>query len=293
MDKRDAFGNCHPFVNILYFILVIGCGVILMHPITLAISFLCAFIYSIYLSGRKMLRFNILYMIPLILITAIMNPLFNRQGATILFYMNGRQITLESTLFGVATALMLVTVILWFTSFNKIMTSDKLIYLFGKIIPAMSLVLAMSLRFIPRFNEQIKAVATAQQCIGKDVKNGKMLDRARHGIKILSIMTTRAFEDAIETADSMKNRGYGLPGPTHFSIFKFDKRDKLILIFLTLCGGYILFGGFTGRFSFTYFPEIQNIFPESISLFAAYFALCAMPIFISIWEDMSSCKTLK
>ena len=36
-------------------------------------------------------------------------------------------------------------------------------YLFGKVIPAFSLLLSMTLRFVPRFTEQIKRVAEAQQ----------------------------------------------------------------------------------------------------------------------------------
>ena len=70
------------------------------------------------------------------------------------------------------------------------MTSDKFIYLFGKLIPAMSLILSMVLRFVPKFKNQIEKVSDAQKCIGRDVTNGNTLAKAKYGMKILSIMTT-------------------------------------------------------------------------------------------------------
>ena len=109
------------------------------------------------------------------------------------------------------------------------MTSDKFVYLFGRVIPALSLVLSMTLRFVPKFKAQIQVVSEAQRCVGRDVSNGSVLQRLRNGITILSIMVTWALENAIETADSMKSRGYGLPGRTAFSIYRFDSRDKAAL----------------------------------------------------------------
>lgn len=96
------------------------------------------------------------------------------------------------------------------------MTSDKFVYLFGRIIPALSLVLSMSLRFVPRFTAQIKVISNAQKCVGRDVGSGGLIKRAKQGIKILSILVTWALENAIDTADSMKDRGYGLPGAPPF-----------------------------------------------------------------------------
>lgn len=44
-------------------------------------------------------------MIPFLLFMAVMNPVFNHQGVTILFYLNnGNPITKESILYGVAAA---------------------------------------------------------------------------------------------------------------------------------------------------------------------------------------------
>ena len=77
------------------------------------------------------------------------------------------------------------------------MTSDKFIYLFGRMIPALSLVFAMVLRFVPKFQAQFRVISQGQQCIGRDLSQGNLLTRARNGLTILSILTTWALENAI------------------------------------------------------------------------------------------------
>ena len=105
--------------------------------------------------------------------------------------------------------------------------------------------------------------------------------RARNGITILSIMITWALENAIETADSMKSRGYGLPGRTAFSIYRFDSRDRTALIWFLFCGIYIVIGANFGGIYWRYFPTMKGVVPGvfPISVFVCYFMLCATPCF--------------
>jgi len=287
MNHKDAFAHYHPLINMLYFMLVIAFSMIFLHPICLVISFACAFSYSVYLNGKKALKFALIFLLPMLFLTAVINPLFSHQGVTILTYLpNGNPLTLESMVYGLAAALMLITVVSWFACYNAVMTSDKFVYLFGRIIPALSLTLSMALRFMPRFREQIKIVANAQRCLGRNVSKGSLLKRARYGIKILSIMITWALENAIETADSMKSRGYGLPGRTAFSIFRFDRRDRNALLFLLCCTGYIVTGAILGGLRFLYYPMIIGSWtPYSISLFAIYLTLCALPLYLNRREN--------
>lgn len=285
---KDAFSTYHPVVNFIYFTLVLVFAMFLMHPVCLALSFIAAFTYSLRLNGRRVLRFNLKYMLPLMLLTALLNPLFNHQGMTVITYLGtGNPLTLESILYGLAAAAMLVTVIGWFSCYNAVMTSDKFIYLFGRIIPSLSLLFSMVLRFVPRFKAQLKTVSAAQRCIGRDTSTGTLRQRARHAIAIISIMTTWALENAIETADSMKARGYGLPGRTAFSIYHFERRDKQVLL-LTLClGVYVLIGAIYGSLGFSYFPALRYapITPYSISVFIAYPLLLTLPLIIDRKED--------
>ena len=285
---KDSFSGYHPAVNFIYFALVLLFSMFFMHPVCLGISLLCAFCYSLYLNGGKALRFNLRYMLPMTAVAALVNPAFNHEGATILTYLrDGNPLTLESILYGIAAGVMLAAVITWFSCYNAIMTSDKFVYLFGRVIPALSLILSMALRFVPRFKAQLKVISDAQKCVGRDISNGSVLQRIRHGVKILSVMVTWALENSIETADSMKSRGYGLPGRTAFSIYRFDRRDRIALLFFILCGGYILAGFVSGGLHWRYFPTVKGVRsePYSISLYLSYLALCISPVIIDLKED--------
>jgi energy-coupling factor transport system permease protein len=288
MANRDAFSGCHPIVNFAYFALVIGFSMVHTHPAALAASLVCAFSYSVYLGGGKALRRGLLFMIPMMLFAALINPAFNHRGGTILTYLpSGNPLTLESILYGIAAAVMLAAVITWFSCFNQVMSFDKFIYLFGRVIPALSLFLSMSLRLVPRFRAQIRIISDAQKCVGRDVSDGGMLRKAKHGIRILSIMITWVLENTIETADSMKSRGYGLPGRTAFSIYRFDRRDRKMLTFILACGAYITAGTGLGGLYGRYFPTFRanwDIYTFSIVL--VYLALGAAPLILNLREDL-------
>ena len=285
--KMSEFKTYHPIVNFVYFVFVIGFSCFFMHPVCLCISLASGFTYSVILKGRKAIKTNLIYMLPMIVAMALINPAFNHEGVTIIDYLpSGNPLTLESIIYGLCAAIMIVSVLCHFSCYNEVMTSDKFIYLFGKIIPAMSLIISMTLRFVPKFSAQLKVVANAQRCMGRDVSNGSIIKRAKNGLNILSIMTTWSLESAIETADSMKSRGYGIPGRTAFSIFTFDKRDKKALVCILLLGIYTFVGNLMGEIDFRFFPSMKTaeVSVFGISVFAAYFLLCICPIIIEIWE---------
>ncbi|WP_435171602.1 energy-coupling factor transporter transmembrane component T [Paenibacillus glycanilyticus] len=279
--NRSGFAGYHPLINFIYFTAVLLFGMFFMHPVMQGIALVSASVYSILLRGKGAVRFQLVFMLPLLLFTAFINPAFNHAGVTILFYLkSGNPVTLESILYGISSACMFVTILIWFSCYNAVMTSDKFIYLFGKLIPAMSLILSMVLRFVPRYKEQIKRISYAQRGIGKDVSQGNIIQRARNGLKLLSIMTTWALENAIETADSMKSRGYGLPGRTSYSLYRFDNRDKGFMAVMLSLIVMILIGEANGLNSMRFFPSIKAaaITPFSFLIYAAYLSLCMLPV---------------
>lgn len=291
----NEFKTYHPIVNFIYFVFVIGFSCFFMHPVCLAISFVCGFTYSVMLKGKKTIKNNLFYMLPVMIATALINPAFNHEGVTVIAYLpSGNPLTYESIIYGLAASVMVVSVICHFSIYSEIMTSDKFIYLFGKIIPAISLIISMTLRFVPRFVAQLKVVSNAQKCIGRDVSNGSIIKRAKNGLNILSIMTTWALENAIETADSMKSRGYGLKGRTAFSNFIFDSRDKKALAAIMITGLYSFVGALCDGMYFRYFPSIKSadISFFEISLCISYLLLFLIPIIIELW-GVKKWKSLK
>lgn len=177
---------------------------------------------------------------------------------------------------------MLCAVLLWFVCYNRVLTSDKFVYLFGRVIPALSLVLSMTLRFVPRFKQQMDTVRQSQFCIGRDASSGSVWQRAKKAVTIFSIMVTWALENAIETADSMKSRGYGLKGRTAFSIFRMEERDRYALLWLGFCGVYLTCGAMAGGLKWWYFPALTGTLaqPMTVSFYLVYLALCLTPVIL-------------
>lgn len=289
MKYKDTFSTYHPFVNLIYFVFVIGITIFILHPLVLFISFSSSFIYSIKLNGKRAIKFNLIYMIPMLLIASLINPLFVHEGSTILAYFyNDNPLTLESIAYGATSALMLVSVIMWFSCYNVVMTSDKFIYLFGRIIPGLSLILSMVLRFVPKFKSQTKIISNSQKCIGRDVTNGNIRERLKHGLKIISIMVTWALENGVDTADSMNARGYGLRGRTSFSNFRFDSRDRVLTMIISILVFLIMFGIFKGHTYIRFYPTIKlaDFSILSMIVLICYFLICFIPIIIDIREDL-------
>ncbi len=276
----------HPLVNFSYFAFVIGLACTQMHPFMLCSSLVCSFLYTCILDGKKTLH-SLTFLLPAMVLTAVVNPLFNHEGMTILGYLpNGNPLTLESIIYGLCAAASLVSVLCFFICFSSVMTSDKFMYLFGKIIPSLSLILSMTLRFVPLFVERLKKTAEVQKCIGKGLDEKGVFRKIKNALRILSITVTWALENAIDTADSMKARGYGTGKRTAFSNYRLEKRDIVALLYILLLGTYVIIGNVSGQMDFSFYPVIKStpITIYSTSVFVSYFLLCMTPVIIELWE---------
>lgn len=292
----DRFKKYHPIVNFTYFAIVLLFTMFMMHPVMICISLFCGICYLLYLKGIKHLLRSMRYMFIMILMIIIINPMFNHEGMTILFYLdNGNPVTRESIIYGIFMSLLFISVLIWFGCYNEVMTSDKFVYLFGRIIPHLSLTLSMTLRYVPRFKAQFHEVRDAQKCIGRDITDGNIIVRIRNFAKIVSIMISWSLENSIETADSMKSRGYGLPGRTAFTIFRFDKRDGKTFMFMVLCTLLLLAGIMQGEMYYRYYPTFeQALFDwKMIILYIIYGVICLLPVIINYVESRRERKILR
>ncbi|MDR2957182.1 MAG: energy-coupling factor transporter transmembrane protein EcfT [Coriobacteriales bacterium] len=285
--RKSVFAGYHPLLNFMFFGYAVSVPIFFLHPLLLIISLASALAYSIYLGGRKAALFGLGFVLPVMLLAAAFNPLFFHRGETIIYYFYYNPITLESIIYGLCNATMIGSVILWFTCYNAIMTSDKFIYLFGRLVPAMSLIIAMALRLIPRYQAQVQRIVAARRGIGFDVSTGGYLTRVRNGGEVLSVMVTWALENGIETGDSMLARGYGLPGRTAYSNYRFDSRDRLLLASFLGLMTTDLFCLVTGTLSVQYYSRFmwENIQPFASIALVCHAAVSFLPLALELRED--------
>lgn len=284
MMRRDCFADGHPLVGFVFFALALGGTMLLWRPACIVISLLCALLYRVRLSGLRGAGRSLALLLPLMLAAAVINPLFNHQGAAILAYLpTGNPLTLESILFGLAAAGLLGAAALWFGCCTAVMTSDKLVWLFGRAAPALSLLLSMALRFVPRFRAQFRAVNESRRALGRGCGDGGVLRRARNTAAVFSILITWCLENAVGTADSMKGRGFGLGGRTAFSLYRLERRDGLILLWLGVCSLALVCVGAADGFAWRYFPTVKGG-GGAVGLLI-YLALCLTPTILNVWEE--------
>ena len=216
--NRDTFSTYNPIINFTFYIGAVVFGVFFVHPAFLACAVVLSSAYYLSIKGTAGVKF-LLCMIPVFIMLSVLNPLVNITGETVMFtWAGGRPYTLEALIYGAALGAMFVSVIIWFATYSIVMTSDKFIYIFGRLIPSLSLILTMVLRLVLDYQRKLHQIAGARSCIGKGTSDGTKKERAESGLTVISALTTWAFEGGITTADSMRSRGYGSGKRTSFSI---------------------------------------------------------------------------
>lgn len=287
IKTESGLGLYHPLVSFGYFIAVIAGTLLFIHPFFVMISVVCAVLSAALINGKKSVLATLGFGVPMFVFIALANPLFNHRGATILFYLFDNPVTLEAIIYGVVSAGMMFAAVVWFTCYNTVVTSDKFIYIFGRILPSIALIVSMTLSLIPRLMAQVKIIADSQRSVGLDWKSGSIKQRIRSGARVLSILVSWALEDAVITADSMRARGYGQHKRTTFSIFRFGKRDAAMLLIIILLFAVEIFAYITGRGTMEFYPAI--IMPETdltdILVYISYITLGILPAVIQMKED--------
>lgn len=179
-------------------------------------------------------------------------------------------------------------------------------HIFGRILPKGALVVSMILRFVPLYRRRYKEISQARKCMGLNGTDS-FICKMKNTFKNIGILVSWSFENAIETADSMKARGYGLKGRTYYSRFQWHTSDTLALIPLVLFDALIIFGLVSNSAYCIYNPYVIINQPSeigttyiinelnltinpfsflSIVSLIAFTLLCFLPLTIDLKEDI-------
>lgn len=272
----NDFGSLHPICIFAYFVVMIVMLLICNHPLVM-ISASVAAVFLLLSFKEHSIKSMLKWVAPIILIITIANPLLNHKGVTRVCFLFGQWITWEAICYGVASGLSLAALILWFSCYQKIMTSDKFLYLFGKAAPASSLLITMALAFVPKLQLQLNQIQECQEMITGEAKTtgGKI----RLAIRNVSVLLGWSLENTVEQADSMKARGYGIRRRTTFHLFRMKGRDVRFLMILfvlsCICFGLRIHGCGTMEF----YPRISEAFrgTEDMIFYISFLVLAGIP----------------
>ena len=255
----SLFRKCrHPLVSVFYFFAAVCFCVAVKNSIYLACSLASALLMNLLLKNWRALR-SFALMIPFFLILSFFNPLVSRWGSTVLFNLFGdaaKPVTLEAVCYGLNNALMLVAVALWFLAFSAVIGSEKLTFLFGRLFPAVSIMMVMILRMIPFYRRRASDIEEGRRGLGLE-KGTSFIHRFREKALVLQAVTASTLEGGRITADSMESRYWGRAKRTSFLHYSFGPADTVLLLAgIVLCAGFI-FCNLHGAGVMNFYPVIE------------------------------------
>ena len=155
----DEFSRYHPVVNLIFYLLVLGTTMFQMSVGLVFISLFSAVVYFFMLKKTEGLKYCAV-VVGIIIVSAIINPLFSHKGGTLLFYLfTGNPVTLESIIYGLISAIIIGAMLLWFSTFNQVMGVERILGAIGKVLPNVSLLITMIMRFIPQYTRHQRKVS--------------------------------------------------------------------------------------------------------------------------------------
>lgn len=279
----NRFFYYHPSCEFLFFFFVISVSMTVKNPFFLAVSFVSSFAYLLKLKGKSAFSKMFKFILPLLIVVTALNGLTNTYGFTVLFELPwGNSVTAEALFYGFCQGLVFTSVIMWFICYNEILTSEKFLYLFGKIFPNITLMISMILRFIPNFSQKAEEIRQSRQ--GAGIQKEK---KTTESVAVFSALVSYCLESSISLSLSMKSKGYPSEKRKPYCRYKFKSKDLCYILIISANIFVVLVCIFSGKSMFLFEPELyfENSLLFDLSCIC-FFVICISPLVIDLTEDL-------
>ena len=122
----------HPLTALVYFTAVLAVTMFCFSPAVGICSAVGAFLFCAITQSCRQTASDLAFYIFLTAVLTVTNPLFSHKGVTPLFFVNGKAYTKEALFYGLTAGLSLTAVIMWCKALGKVLTREKLLYIFGR-----------------------------------------------------------------------------------------------------------------------------------------------------------------
>ena len=289
--------SIHPAVYLLYYFIMVLFAFIFSDPY-FVVTFLVLILILIALQGVSSELKNIMKLfIPLSILIMILNPLLNRTGAHKIYLWQNFFITYEAIAYGILMSLALLIVILVFSSYNRSVSYQEMLYIFSKKLPIISMIIVMALRFIPLINSRAIEVQKLNNLKNNGIEmemdsdesndsealdldqfnsnintdyDSKLVNKLKSNKrvaaiikeaktlgKIMGITVSWSLEESMFTAKSMKARGYNATERTSYLSYKFSNADFAFIALIIITVGIIIVGLLHGVGMINIYPSID------------------------------------
>lgn len=286
-----TFQRAHPLVLCAYFLSILLLTMFQRHWLFVCISFICALV-TWYMVDKSALFKEYKYLLLFLMIIIITNPLFVMEGVDILYQNDYLTITSQALVYGLVFGILLLAMLIWFKILKTYISDTHLVYLFGRTLPILGVVISMSLRLTTKFTEQYQHIKEANQCI---YENKNIVSKSKQQLDIFMILITWAFESSIDMMDSMHARGYGSTQRSHFHLFIFTVTDFWLLIAIFLLDSICIYGYLQYYHGFYYYPIMKatTFYIRDILYYGSYVLLLLFPLIFQLGglQNVSSTKS--
>lgn len=273
----NTFSTYHPWVILAYFVTVVAVNIIIFDPVLFGICFISQTLFYMYIkgvfTGARFAGQCLLFVAA----CTVINTLVNHRGMGVLFMLGGLPVTVECVVYGMMTGFLLAGSVLAFGCYHAIMTSEKVMCLFGNFFPIFSLLFSMAIGLVPKIKRDYEKIR----------ENHKLVEHGKVKAGILSALIGLSLEDSMEMGISMKNRGFGQGKRTSICRQRFQGRDgiALALIILFAVAGSACF--FQSGTELDVFPYIEYTCDGGgIAAYLIFAVLFHMPMVLNAKEEL-------
>lgn len=281
-DGQEIPSGLHSGVQAAFYLAVCVLTMSAFHPVLVAISFFAGVACSMLQRGVRNTLSSFAWQLPLVLLICVANPLFSASGSTELLRVGVVVVYSESLAYGACMGLLFVSTLLWLGCAFRVLTFDKIMALTGNAAPTVTLMLSMTGRLVPELVRRGKLVSDVQEaCTAAHAEAGRKnrLKRTR----LMSVLVGWSLEDSLETADTMRARGWSRYRKR--SVYRrraFRRRDAMALFFVVALAVLDVVVAVQMVSSFSFYPTMAPlVFDLRYVLYALLFAL---PSLVTLWR---------
>lgn len=290
-----AYDSYHPLVLMLYSVCVLVCAMLFFQPVYIALSVLFGFALHVCLSGWRASVRPLRWELPFIAVIVLLNGLFSSNGVTVLFSIAGHAFYLEPFVFGLAMGFTLLAALLWFADVARLVGLDRLMELGAARLPNVTMMVALCARLVPRLLREGRQISTVQGVCLATAGNAaadtpprrspvrRFVRASSRQLRSASVLMGLSMEDSLDTADSMRARGWG--ATSHRSVYhktRFAAADaRALIVIVALVASCVILSvkGWTG---YSFYPFLD---PVGMQVgYVVYALLLALPFFEYIRE---------
>lgn len=280
----DRFERFHPLTTFIYYGGALTFLILLLHPVFLSSAFFIIIMTHFLKNKGSSLAPWLWFMLTSGFLLLLFNPLFNERGRHVLFIVFQHRFTLEAFIYGGMSALSIMGIIALFVSYNEVMTPNKILFLFSKLLPQFAVLLMLTLRFIPLMKRRTEEIIAIQTSKGVSAVNGPLRKRLAAGLLFIQALLVHSLEEAIQTAESMKARGYGSGTRSAYEYFRFKKKDGLAAFWIVGLIAVISFFRYHGAGYLTVYPRLEGwrLTTDEFYLLVLYCLYFSFPLLVNI-----------